>query len=218
MDLKIKEKSTLLMIGDSITDCERARPIGDGLFSEKLGNGYVSLVAGILGAVCPEKDIHVLNMGVGGNTVCDLRDRWQTDALDLKPDWVSVMVGINEVWREMVPPLRSSLRVPVDEYEIVLDEIVKLTLPLIKGMVLITPFFVEPNRLEPMRVMTDRYGAAVKNVAKKYKTVYVDTQAVIDILTSRQHPMGLSWDRVHINLVGHMAIARAFTNAIGLAW
>ena len=95
----MEPKSKLVMIGDSITDCERARPYGEGLFGA-IGKGYVSLVDALLTAAYPELGIRVVNMGTSGNTVRDLSARWQSDVLDLKPDWLSVMIGINDVWRQ----------------------------------------------------------------------------------------------------------------------
>ena len=82
------------MIGDSITDCERARPVGEGLFDAS-GKGYVSFVDGLLQARYTDHGIRVVNMGLSGNTVRDLQGRWQSDVLDLQPDWVSICIGIN---------------------------------------------------------------------------------------------------------------------------
>ena len=79
---------TLLMIGDSVTDCDRARPVGEG--DGNMGNGYPRNVQALLDMKYPERHIRVLNMGIGGNTSRDLKERWQTDVLDLKPDWVTI--------------------------------------------------------------------------------------------------------------------------------
>ena len=95
----IEAGSKLVMIGDSITDCDRSRPVGEGLFGAE-GKGYVGLVKGLLGAIYPDKKIRVVNMGLSGNTVRDLDKRWQSDVVDLKPDWLSIMIGINDVWRQ----------------------------------------------------------------------------------------------------------------------
>lgn len=82
----IHPNSKLLMIGDSITDCGRTRPIGDIWPKNALGDGYVSFVAALLSARYPAHRIRVLNMGINGNTVMDLKARWQTDVLNPKPD------------------------------------------------------------------------------------------------------------------------------------
>jgi lysophospholipase L1-like esterase len=79
--MKISSNSTLLMIGDSITDCGRVRPVGESVGGD-LGNGYVSLIHATLSATCPQLHIRIRNTGISGNTVRDLAARWQSDVLD----------------------------------------------------------------------------------------------------------------------------------------
>src|SRR5437868_3690371 len=111
----IQPNSKLVMIGDSITDCGRTRPIAEAPY-DALGNGYVSLVNGLITATNPELRLRILNMGISGNTVRDLKARWQSDVLALEPDWLSILIGINDVWRHFDMPLQSELQVPLDEY------------------------------------------------------------------------------------------------------
>jgi lysophospholipase L1-like esterase len=215
--MRLQKGSKLVMIGDSITDAGRTRPVGEGLF-DPLGRGYVCFVNALLGAVYPERGLRVVNMGSGGNTVRDLKARWQTDVLDLKPDWVSVMIGINDVWRQFDLPLQHECHVPIDEYEETLHHLIKTTLPSVKGLILVTPYFIEPNRQDPMRATMDQYGAVVKKLAAQYKTVLVDTQAALDKALEIHHPATLAWDRIHPNQVGHMCLAKAFVDALDFAW
>ncbi|HEU5101798.1 MAG TPA: SGNH/GDSL hydrolase family protein [Roseiflexaceae bacterium] len=217
MPLSIHPNSKLVMIGDSITDCERARPVGEGLF-EALGKGYVNLVHSLLSAATPERRVRVVNMGTGGNTVRDLAARWQTDVLDLQPDWLSIMIGINDVWRQFDSPLQTEIHVPIGEYTETLTRLVASTRPRLKGLVLMTPYFIEPNRADPMRAQMDRYGAVVREVAAGHDAVFVDTQAAFDGVLEHMHPMTLAWDRVHPTLAGHMVLARAFLSAVGFEW
>jgi hypothetical protein len=65
--MKIHSNSTLLMIGDSITDCGRAHPVGESVGGD-LGNGYVALIHGMLSATCPQRHIRIHNMGISGKT------------------------------------------------------------------------------------------------------------------------------------------------------
>ena len=215
--LKIEAKSKLVMIGDSITDCGRTQPIGEGLF-EAHGKGYVAYVAGLLGAVYPERNIRVVNMGTSGNTVRDLKARWQKDVFDLQPDWLSIMIGINDVWRQFDLPLFGETHVSLEEYEATLDELVSTTRPIVKGLVLMTPYFIEPNPADAMRATMDRYGAVVRKLAAKYNTLFVDTQAAFNNVLQHCHPASLAWDRVHPNVTGHMILARAFLDAVGFEW
>jgi lysophospholipase L1-like esterase len=214
MALKIQKNSRLLMIGDSITDSGRVRPVGEGLGGE-LGNGYVALIAAALNATCPERNIHVINTGSSGDQVRHLKQRWKTDVIDLKPDWLSIMIGINDVWRQFDRPLQPEAHVRLPEYERTLDELVRATAPGLKGLVLMAPYVIEPNRREPMRAMMDRYGAAARKIALRHGAVFADTQAAFDAVLRHRHPMALAWDRIHPNLSGHMLMARTFLDAIG---
>lgn len=213
----IADNSKLVMIGDSVTDFERARPRGEGLFGG-IGKSYVGLVDGLLNVTYPERRIRVINMGTSGNTVRDLKARWQTDVLDLKPDWLSVMIGANDVWRQFDTPLIPENAVPPEEYRAVYGELLGEVRPSLKGLVLMTPFFMEPNRGDPMRARMDCYGGIVKELAKEYDAILVDTQAAFDEYLKYYHPVSITWDRIHPNVLGHTIIARAFLNAVGFEW
>ncbi len=217
MPLHIQPNSKLVMIGDSITDCERAQPVGEGLFGA-LGKGYVGLVDGLLQATIPQQRVRVVNMGTSGNTVRDLAARWPTDVLEQQPDWLSIMIGINDVWRQFDSPLQTEIHVPLDEYGETLAKLVATTRPRLQGLVLMTPYFIEPNRADPMRLQMDRYGAVVREIADANQAIFVDTQAAFDRVLRQLHPMTLAWDRVHPTIVGHMLLARAFLNAVGYEW
>ena len=212
--MKIQPGSKLVMIGDSITDCGRARPIGE-TFADGLGFGYVSLINAWLNATDPKLRIRVINMGIGGNTVRDLAARWQTDVLDLKPDWLSIFIGINDVWRQFDARLQTDWQVPLDEYTSTLEGLIRKTQPQLKGLVLMTPYFLELNREDAMRASMDVYGAVVRRLAEQYGAILVDTQAAFDAVLPDIHPMVLAADRVHPNLTGHMILARAFLRAVG---
>jgi lysophospholipase L1-like esterase len=207
----IEPNSKLLMTGDSITDFGRAYPVGE---ADGLGNGYVSLVYAWLNITHPAHYIRVMNTGIGGNTVLDLEARWETDVLALQPDWLSVMIGINDVWRRFESPPLAERHVPLELFTATLEKLVTITRPLLKGLVLMSPYFIEPDRAEPMRAMMDEYGAAMRRVAKTHQAVFVDTQAAFDTLMRDIPPEKLAPDRVHPNLTGHMLLARAFLAAV----
>ncbi len=213
----IQANSKVLFIGDSITDCNRARPIGEGLF-DALGNGYVNIINSLLTARYPAYSLRIVNMGVSGDTVRDLRGRWQTDVLDLTPDWLAVCIGINDVWRHFHSPAQPEWHVPLAEYVQVLEDLLLLSLPSLKGLILMTPFFIEPNRSEPMRLMMDEYSAEVKRLAGKYHATLVDTQVAFDAVLTDLHPMALAWDRVHPTPVGHTILAQSVLKATGFEW
>ncbi len=94
--MKLQPRDKFVLIGDSVTDMSRARPAGQGLFNPH-GTGYPNVVQGLLTSVYPDYFINVVNMGVSGNTVRDLKARWETDVVALRPDWLSIMIGVNDV-------------------------------------------------------------------------------------------------------------------------
>ena len=210
----LEKNDTLLFIGDSISDYDRKRPVGEGLFNG-WGTSYVANVGALLGCMYPEVGVRVKNVGISGNQVRDLDARWQTDVLDQKPDWVSVLIGINDVWRQFDSPLLTEQHVPIEEYEATYEKLIQETLPHVKGMILMTPFFMEPNKQDSMRAMMDKYGAVVKKLAEKYNLVFVDLQEGWDRLFQHMHPCNIAWDRIHPNQTGHMYIAKQFLAAVG---
>jgi lysophospholipase L1-like esterase len=213
--MQFQDKTRLLFIGDSITDGGRVREAVNSS-DEGLGGGYVRQVKALLGAHYPERVIEVLNTGCSGNRITDLEGRWEGDVLALKPDWLSVMIGINDVWRQFDRP--SIAQVAPEKFESVYDALLERTRPGLKGLVLMSPFFLEPDRGEPMRAMMDRYGAIARKLADKHDAVFADVQAAFDAYLAERHTLTLCADRVHPNSIGHAVIARAFLDAVGFRW
>lgn len=206
--------SKILFIGDSISDFDRKRPVGEGLFNA-WGTSYVADVGALLGCMYPEMHYRVVNMGISGNQARDLEARWQTDVMDQHPDWVSVLIGINDVWRQFDSPEMKEEHVSPEDYEACYERLITRTLPHVKGMVMMTPYFMEPNRQDPMRARMDEYGAIVKKLADKYHLIFVDLQTGWDKLFRHMHPCSIAWDRIHPNQTGHMYIAKQFLDAVG---
>ncbi len=203
----------LVMIGDSITDCGRKKPDGEGLF-DPYGNGYVNMVKAFLDASYPEKPVRIVNKGVSGFTVRNLKETWEENVHKQKPDWLSVMIGINDVWRHFDSAKITENLVGIDEYHDTLDELIQSSLPNIKGLILITPYYIDSNPNDPMRIMMNAYGEKMKALAEKHKAILVDTQAGFDKILEHMHPMTLAWDRIHPNSSGHALLAKCFLEAI----
>lgn len=214
MSHPFRANQTLLFIGDSITDCGREHPVGQRWNS--LGGGYVSFVDSIIGAVIPGTPITVLNTGISGNRVTDLEARWQSDVLDLEPNWLSVMIGINDVWRQFDSEPGAE-QVEPEQYELVYRSLLDKTRSQLDGLVLMTPYFLETNSEDPMRLKMDAYGTITKKLAVQFDAIFVDTQATFDNYLAHQPTESLSADRVHPNGLGHMILARAFLNALGVS-
>lgn len=215
--LRIGQGARWVAIGDSITDAGRAKPIGEG--PQGLGTGYVQTMDALLQAWYPARRIRVFNVGTSGHTVKDLAARWQTDVTDLKPDWLSVMIGANDVWRQFDRVTQPERAVLPDEYERVYDLLLTTTAPtLTGGLILITPFFLELRTNDPMRARMDEYGAIVKRLAAKHKATLVDSQAAFDVVLKDLPSAMINWDRVHLNHIGAAVLARAVLSAVGFEW
>ncbi|MGB0263630.1 MAG: SGNH/GDSL hydrolase family protein [Opitutales bacterium] len=202
----------LLFVGDSITDCGRDRS----QHGSDLGNGYVQQVDALLRAHLPQLAIQTLNVGVSGDRVTDLEARWQEDVLHQSPDYVAILIGINDVWRQFDAPHLPP--VTLEAYAETLEALIRRTRCSTQGMWVLSPFFLETNKADPMRAMMDRYGAAAQAVAKAQGLSFVDLQAAFDAWLSHQPTQQLCADRVHPNAVGHAIIARAFLRALGFNW
>lgn len=209
--MKLTDGYTILFTGDSITDCGRAWPVGE---RAGLGDGYVAFVDSLLSAYRPDVHIRVLNTGINGNRVIDLASRWQTDVLALEPDWLSVLIGINDVWYQFDQALDPN-QVTIERYERVYRRLLERTRPDLQGLVLMSPYLIEPNPNDPMRTRMDAYGQVVERLAYDFDAVFVDLQAAFDRYLAHRPPQTLCDDRVHPNKTGHMIIARAFLAAVG---
>jgi lysophospholipase L1-like esterase len=208
---RLSDGTTLLFTGDSITDCGRARPLGE---RDGLGEGYVAFVNGVLAVRQPEVSIRILNTGIGGNRVTDLEGRWDDDVLAYQPNWLSVLIGINDVWRHFDWHMHPN-QVAITRFEEVYRQLLVRTRPTLDGLVLMTPYFIELRSDDPMRVQMDAYGAVVQRLAEEFDAVFVDLQSAFNRVLAHRPSQSLAGDRVHPNKTGHLIIAEAFLEAVG---
>ncbi len=215
--MNLPPRSKLLFIGDSITDCGRGTS-GEAAPWEPnfgLGQGFVSMIHGWLGAAHPEAALRIVNKGTSGHTVRDLAGRWETDVIAEKPETLCIMIGINDVWRQFDSPHRPEIRVAPEEFRATLANLVASAKPHVGAMHLASPYFIEPNKQDAMRARMDEFGAIVRETAAKHGAAFIDTQAAFDRVLTHVHPASLAWDRIHPGPTGHMIIARAFLESFG---
>lgn len=203
----------IVFAGDSVTDMGSVNPVGEGLF-DSLGNGYVREVENLLTAWYPELDIRITNSGISGNTSRDLVARFDRDVVDLNPDWVSICIGINDVWRQFDVPAMTDSAVFPDEYESNMEEMILKIKGKVKGIFIISPYYIEVNKEDFMRKRMDEYTEICKNLAKKYSLYFVDFQKMFEDFCKIQHSSKLAWDRVHPNRMGAMLQAKEFVKHI----
>ena len=201
---------TVMFTGDSITDCDRARPIGDGF--GKMGSSYVSRIFIDTWADFPEHNIHYLNSAISGNTTKMLLDRYDTDILAYNPDYVFIMLGVNDAWRHFDgSKFTQTLISPKQSGENV-EKMITKTIAAGATPVIISPYFLDNNREDPMRKMVDEINDEYKALAEKYNIGYIDVQTVFDEYLKKSSSYILSGDRVHTKSVGISIIARTIYN------
>lgn len=199
----------IVFAGDSVTDMGSAQPVGEGLF-DNVGHSYVRIVENMLSAWYPEVMLRVTNSGVSGNTSRDLLERFQRDVVALKPDWVSICIGINDVWRQFDSPAIVDSQVMPEAYEANVEKMILAVKDQAKGVFLLTPYYMEPNKQDWMRNRMDEYGAVCARLAEKHGCIFVDLQSAFDRYFRYRHSSYIAWDRVHPNLIGATIIAREF--------
>ena len=205
----LEHMDRIVFAGDSITDMGRAKPLGEGLF-DNVGHSYVRIVENMLSTWYPEIMIRVTNAGISGNTSRDLLNRFQKDVIDLKPDWVSICIGINDVWRQFDSPAIPDSHVLPEEYEANVEKMILSVKSQVKGIFLMTPYYMELNQADWMRKRMNEYGAVCKRLAEKHNCIFIDLQNMFDTYFMYRHSSYIAWDRVHPNQIGATLIARAF--------
>jgi lysophospholipase L1-like esterase len=202
-------RQKIVFIGDSITDCGRTAA------TPPYGAGYVSMVRNLLVARYPELHLTILNRGVSGNTVRDLAARWEKDVVAEQPDWLSIMIGINDCWRGFRPGREHEV-VRRPEYEATLRHLLDRTRSATQArLILMQPYMIEPNPLQPMRAEMDRYGEIVGTLAGAYGALLVRTQDAWNAALAHTQPADWAEDQIHATAPGHGVMALAFLSAVG---
>ena len=195
----------ILFQGDSITDGNRGRSADP---NHILGHGYAFIVAAKYGAAHPERNLTFMNRGISGNTVLDLQGRWQTDTLDLKPDVLSVLIGINDCGK-----------VPLEQYEQVYDKLLTETraaLPNVK-FVLCEPFYLPKGGHQDGDARdgdVKKRQAIVAKLAEKHGAALVRLQRVFDEACQRAPADYWVWDGIHPTYSGHQLFADEWVKTV----
>lgn len=206
----IQDGAVVLFQGDSVTDCGRSRD-NDGL----LGGGYAGQIAARFTAAYPEKGARFINRGISGNRAKDLVARWQQDCIDLKPDWVSILIGINDTWRRYDRDDPTS----VEDYAAHCRTLFRLTRESSSARLIVLEPFVLPYPADrkAWRVDLDPKIQALRDLALEYKALYVPLDGLMAAAACRACPALWAADGVHPTQAGHALITRHWLAAVG-AW
>lgn len=200
----------ILFQGDSITDAGRNR--ND---SAHMGGGYAMLVKAALGFENPEK-YEFFNRGISGNRVVDLYARIKSDVINLRPDVMSILIGVNDVWHDFAP---SPNGVDADKYYKIYDMLIEevlTALPDIKIMIF-EPFVLKAQARESewsiFRPEVEKRAAMARKIAEKYNLPFIELQKDFDELSKDTGTEYWLYDGVHPSVVGHEFIKRKWIAA-----
>lgn len=205
----------ILFQGDSITDAGRTSCQG-----ENLGRGYPLYVCGALGLRYPDKEFEVVNRGISGNRIVDLYQRWKCDCLNLKPDVISILIGVNDTWHH-----QHGNGVEVKRAKVVYDMLISWTREAAPDakLVICEPFILMDYQAvgeykagenwapqDWWRAEIDERRAYTKEIADRYGALFVPFQKTLDdalALAPANHWLA---DGVHPLGAGHALLAEAW--------
>ncbi len=198
----------VLFQGDSITDAGRYRHD-----PAHMGYGYAMQAASWFHASYPERDVRFLNRGISGNRITDLATRWQEDCLDLRPTWISLLIGINETWRRYDSDDPTSTHAYEDAYRGLLERTQQITLN--ARLILCEPFILPvPVDRESWREDLDPKIAVVRKLAREYNALYVPFDGVFAQAATQREPAFWAADGVHPSDAGHALMAQAWLRTV----
>jgi len=205
---------TVLFQGDSITDAgrEKKRELPNNPAS--FGSGYAFLAASTLLNALPGKELILYNRGISGNKVYQLADRWEKDCLNLEPNVLSILIGVNDYWHKRNGNYDGTVEVYENDFRALLER-TKKAIPGVK-LVVCEPFYVlntsavDETWVEPMK----KYQASAKKMATEFDTIWVPFQDVFD--EAVKHAPATYWtgDGVHPSMAGAQLMAEAWLRAV----
>lgn len=211
-----KKGTVILFQGDSITDAQRDKKAKGPNNAKAFGRGYPFLIASSLLMNHPDLDLKIYNRGISGNKVPDLDARWQKDCIDLKPDVLSILIGVNDIWHK----LNGRYDGTVETYEkgfTALIEKTKSDLPDTR-IVICEPFVLRCGAVKDnwFPEMSQRIAAA-KRVAESTGATWVPFQdAFTAAVENGTKPSYWAGDGVHPSMAGHMLMAKVWGEATGI--
>jgi lysophospholipase L1-like esterase len=204
----------VLFQGDSITDAGRKKSDQPANSAAGMGPGYALLAAGDMLNRFPGKDLKCYNKGVSGNKVYQLAERWQADCLDLKPNVLSILVGVNDFWHTLTNGYQGTIKTYRDDYKTLIDR-TKQALPDVKLII------GEPYAVIGVKAVDDKwypafndYRAAARELAETYGAAFIPYQEIYD--KAQKSAPGSYWtaDGVHPTLAGAQLMAEAWLQTV----
>ncbi|MBD2862867.1 SGNH/GDSL hydrolase family protein [Paenibacillus oceani] len=208
MNLRIKQGDVVLFQGDSITDTGRNRELPN-----DLGNGYAFMAAALFSSAYPHMQVKFWNRGIGGNRTRDLLDRWEADCLELRPSWVSILIGINETWRRYSRNDSTSTKQFEKEYR----QLLILTKERSDASILMLEPFVlpVPEDRKMWREDLDPKITVVRELAREFGALLIPLDGMFAQASMLAPAAFWAHDGIHPSPCGHALIAKAWLGAMG---
>ena len=200
------KKIRILFQGDSITDAGRDRRN-----YYNLGNGYPSVAAPLIREAHPELDIEFINLGISGNRTGQLFDRIKYDAVDLAPDIISILIGINDIWHRAIGVGTTDEQIELN-YRCILDRLKNET---DAKIMILSPYLLDVDDKPRMREGLKTVLPIIRKLADEYADVYVPLDELFEeALKTQPEPKFYSGDGVHPNENGARFIGEHYAKAI----
>lgn len=212
MALIFTPRQTILFIGDSITDGARTRSDPD-----HLGLTYAGIAAGLVQNLQPDLRLKFYNRGIGGNSVRELAARWDADVIEMKPDWLSISIGINDVWRG-VGDKPGNNSVPIEEFKKTYRSLLERTVHALPDckLILMQTSIIEKDFQSVGNTRLEPYNEFIGELAKQYNAVLVPIRdAFRDMINTWQDYQWVN-DGVHTSVEGSVLMALSWCRAVGL--
>jgi len=214
LEPRIQSGATILFQGDSITDSSRKRSQEEANLPDGLGNGYAFLAAGKILNRHASKGLKIYNRGISGNKVPQLMERWQEDCLAIKPDILSILIGINDYWHKRNGNYQGS---PEEFYEqyIELIESTKAELPNLQ-LIIGEPFALKDVKAvdESWFPELERYQKATERVAERFGATFIPYQKIFTKALATAPGSYWTTDGIHTTLAGSELMAEAWVKAV----
>ena len=212
--VSISKDDVILFQGDSITDAGRKKDSPTPNNAGALGSGYAMIAGSGLLYEYADKNLKVYNKGISGNKVYQLAERWDKDALDLQPNVLSILVGVNDFWHTLTNNYKGTIKTYTDDFKALLDR-TKQKLPNVK-LIIGEPYAVTGIKSvdEKWYPAFDEYRKAAREIADSYDAVFIPYQSIYD--KAQKLAPGVYWtaDGVHPTLAGAHLMAHAWLEAV----
>ncbi|MHB0999856.1 MAG: SGNH/GDSL hydrolase family protein [Armatimonadota bacterium] len=198
----IEKDAIVLFQGDSITDAGRNREDGN-----DLGPGYAMMAAAWFMASHSDLNVKFLNRGISGNTVKDLQGRWTEDCLDLKPTWVSILIGINDTWWAGVK---------AEEYEAAYRDILDRVKDNLNARLILMEPYIMPVTEDYDRVRSplDLKIDIVRKLAREYDAILITVDGIFAKACTERESSYWTPDGVHLFPAGNALLAQSWLKAV----